>query len=46
MILYLIECETFITIKTERGKRDGWMKEGRAEKEMVVEDEGEDRRET
>lgn len=44
MILYLIECETFITIKTVGGKRDRWMKEDRGEKEMVVEDEGEDRR--
>ena len=43
MILYLIECETFITIKTVRGRRDGWMK--RRER-GEGEDEGEDRRET
>lgn len=46
MILYLIECETFITIKTERGKKDGWTEKDRGEKEVVAEDEGEDRRET
>lgn len=48
MILYLIECETFITIKTERGGEEGWMDEekDRGEKAMVVEDDGEDRGET
>lgn len=44
MILYLIECETFITIKTEREKKDGWMEKARGRK-MVAEDEGEDKRE-
>lgn len=47
MILYLIECETFITIKTEREKKDGWMEKDRERGgEMVAEDEGEDKRET
>lgn len=42
MILYLIECETFITIKTRERLNEGW-KDGGG-KEMVAEDDGEDRR--